>query len=146
MKVASKFFNLQEHKEALPSEPFEVYEKLDRSLGILYWYQGQPFIATRGNFALDQSVRANQILTTTYSSAIPLLDKSLTYVFEIIYSANRIVVDYGDYEALVLLAVIETESGLEIPIDSFSHLGFPVARKYDGLKDLEVIASLNEQN
>jgi RNA ligase len=31
----AKFFNLQEHKEALPAEPFDVYEKLDGSLGIL---------------------------------------------------------------------------------------------------------------
>lgn len=142
----SKFFNLQEHKEAIPSEPFDVYEKIDGSLGILYWYQDQPYIASRGSFNSDQAIKANQILMSQYSNAIPLLDRSLTYLFEIIYPANRIVVDYGDFEGLVLLAVIETESGKEHAIESFQHLGFPIAKKYDGLKDLEAIANLNEQN
>jgi len=141
-----KFFNLQEHKESLPAEPFNVYEKLDGSLGILYWYKDQPYIASRGSFNSDQAIKANQILNALYSEAISLLDKSLTYLFEIIYPSNRIVVDYGEYEALVLLAVIETESGIEYPIESFTHLGFPIAKKYDGLKDLEAIANLNVQN
>ena len=142
----SKFFNLQEHKEVIPSEPFDVYEKLDGSLGILYWYQDQPYIASRGSFNSDQAIKANQILTSIYSEAIPLLDRSLTYLFEIVYSTNRIVVDYGEFEGLVLLAVIETESGIEHAIESFTHLGFPIAKKYDGLKDLEAITNLNEQN
>ncbi len=141
-----KFFNLQEHKESLPAEPFNVYEKLDGSLGILYWYKDQPYIASRGSFNSDQAIKANQILNALYSEAIPSLDKSLTYLFEIIYPSNRIVVDYGAYEALVLLAVIETESGIEHPIESFTHLGFPLAKKFDGLKDLEAIANLNGQN
>ncbi|PZO36761.1 MAG: hypothetical protein DCF19_20505 [Pseudanabaena frigida] len=141
-----KFFNLQEHKESLPTEPFDVYEKLDGSLGILYWYKDRPYIASRGSFNSDQAIKANQILNALYSEAIPLLDKSLTYLFEIIYPSNRIVVDYGTYEALVLLAVIESESGTERPIELFTHLGFPIAKKYDGLKDLEAIANLNVQN
>jgi T4 RnlA family RNA ligase len=141
-----KFFNLHEHQESLPSEPFDVYEKLDGSLGILYWHQDQPYIASRGSFNSDQAFKANQILYSLYADTIPLLDRSLTYLFEIIYPANRIVVDYGDYEALVLLAIIETASGREYSIEEFSHLGFPIAKKYDGLKDLEAIAKLNEQN
>ncbi len=142
----AKFFNLQEYQDALPAEPFDVYEKLDGSLGILYWYQEQPYLASRGSFNSDQANKANQIFQSLYANTIPLLDRSLTYLFEIIYPTNRIVVDYGDYEALVLLAVIETESGREYPIESFVHLGFPIAKKYDGLKDLQAIAKLNEQN
>jgi len=142
----AKFFNLQEYQDTLPAEPFDVYEKLDGSLGILYWYQNQPYIASRGSFNSDQAIKANQILQTLYVDIIPLLDKSLTYLFEIIYPANRIVVDYGDYEALVLLAIIETKSGCEYPIEAFTNLGFPIAKKYDGLKDLAAIAKLNEQN
>jgi T4 RnlA family RNA ligase len=142
----SKFFNLQEHKEAIPAEPFTIYEKLDGSLGILYWYQDQPYIASRGSFNSDQAIKASQILMSLYPQAIPLLNKSLTYLFEIIYPANRIVVDYGTFEGLVLLAIIDTESGQEHEIESFTHLGFPIAKKYDGLKDLDAITNLNEQN
>ncbi|TYQ24386.1 RNA ligase [Pseudanabaena sp. UWO310] len=141
-----KFFNLQEHQEALPAEPFHVYEKLDGSLGILYWHNEQPYIASRGSFNSDQAVKANDILQNLYKAVIPSLDRSLTYLFEIIYPSNRIVVDYGNYEALVLLAVIETESGREHEIESYGHLGFPIAKRYDGLKDLDSIAALNNQN
>jgi RNA ligase len=142
----AKFFNLQEHKEAIPSEPFHVYEKLDGSLGILYWHQDQPYIASRGSFSSDQAIKANQILMSIYPESIPLLERSLTYLFEIVYPANRIVVDYGSFEGLILLAVIETESGREHAIESFTHLGFPIAKRYDGLKDLAAIGNLNEQN
>jgi RNA ligase len=41
-----KFFNL-EQVESLPDKPFDVYEKLDGSLGILYWWDGKPYITTR---------------------------------------------------------------------------------------------------
>ena len=34
-----------------------------------------------------------------------------TYLFEIIYPENRIVVDYGDYKGLVLIDVIDNETG-----------------------------------
>jgi len=141
-----KFFNLGEHQQTIPSEPFDVYEKLDGSLGIMYWYADRPYIASRGSFNSDQAIKANQILQSLYTDAIPLLERSLTYLFEIIYPANRIVVDYGNYEALVLLAVIETATGKELSVESFKDLGFPIAKKYDGFKDLKVITNLNEQN
>ena len=141
-----KFFNLQEYQEVLPSEPFEIYEKLDGSLGILYWYDDLPYLASRGSFNSDQAIKANQILHDLYASAIPLLERSLTYLFEIIYPSNRIVVDYGEMEALILLAVIETESGRERNLAEFSHLGFPIAKKYDGIRDIKAISKLEEQN
>jgi len=141
-----KFFNLQEYQGNLPAEPFEVYEKLDGSLGILYWHQGQPHIASRGSFYSEQSIKGEAILQAKYAGAIAKLNPSLTYLFEIIYPANRIVVDYGDLEALVLLAVLDTASGAEYAIEEFTDLGFPIAKKYDGLQDIAAIAQLNEQN
>lgn len=141
-----KFFNLQEYQGNLPAEPFDVYEKLDGSLGILYWHQGQPHIASRGSFYSEQSIKGEAILQAKYAEAIAKLNPSLTYLFEIIYPANRIVVDYGSLEALVLLAVLDTASGTEYAIEEFADLGFPLAKKYDGLQDIAAIAQLNEQN
>ncbi|MEN0051252.1 MAG: RNA ligase, partial [Bacteroidota bacterium] len=58
----SKFFNLGERaNQILPDEPFEVFEKMDGSLGILYWIENEPFIATRGSFVSDQATEANVI-------------------------------------------------------------------------------------
>jgi len=130
-----KFFNLEE-VSSLPAEPFEVYEKLDGSLGILYWVGDEAFIATRGSFASDQSRRANQILQARYRHVLPRLDRRHTYLFEIIYPENRIVVDYAGREDLVLLAVVDTATGAELPLPG---VGFPVVARYDGLTDLATI-------
>src|SRR5260370_29373116 len=91
-----KFFTLEQHPEPLPVEPFDVFEKLDGSLGILYWIDAEPFIATRGSFNGEHAERANRILHAKYSGLFSGLDRRVTYLFEIIYPQNRIVVDYGE--------------------------------------------------
>jgi RNA ligase len=92
-----------------------VYDKLDGSLGILYFYDDKPYIATRGSFTSEQAERANKIFQKKYSHLH--FNKEHTYLFEIIYPENRIVVDYGAKEDLILLAVLDTETGkdLELP-------------------------------
>lgn len=107
-----KFFNLGEYKGELPNEPFEVFEKLDGSLGILYFdHNDQPAIATRGSFYSAQAQRATQILREKYGNLS--WNRDWTYLFEIVIPENRIVVDYGDTEDLYLLAIIHTKSGGE---------------------------------
>ncbi len=139
-----KFFNLEEHaNQDLPLLPFEVYEKLDGSLGILYWWQNQPFIATRGSFQSEQAEKANEILNSRYAHTFAHLNPNYTYLFEIIYPQNKIVVDYGNQEDLVLLAMIDTQTGQELPLAT---TGFPQVKKYDGLTDLQALKKLNWDN
>ena len=83
-----KFFNYEEHLEFddledIPNEPFEVYEKMDGSLGIVFHYRGKWRVATRGSFHSDQADYAMENLLPKYD--ISNLDKSKTYLFEIIY-------------------------------------------------------------
>lgn len=146
-----KFFNLDEYGlEWTPpvttdrAESFVAYEKLDGSLGILYWLDGESFIATRGAFASEQALWATQLLRTRYAHVIPRLDPSQTYLFEIIYPENRIVVDYGDREDLVLLAVVDTATGAET--DTLPDVGFPLVRRFDGLTDLAQIRAMQVEN
>lgn len=139
-----KFFNLGEHEnQRIPNEAFEVYEKMDGSLGILYWHNNKPFIATRGSFTSEQSAKANLILNTKYSHILPRLNPAKTYLFEIIYPENRIVVDYGATEDLVLLAVLDTQTGKEEPLEE---VGFPVVKRYQGVKDIHQLQHLEEDN
>ncbi|MEO8535136.1 MAG: RNA ligase [Flavobacterium sp.] len=139
-----KFFNLGEFEnQTLPSASFEVYDKMDGSMGILYWIGDIPFIASRGSFASDQSDKANEMLHGKYKESWSLLDKNKTYLFEIIYPQNRIVLDYGVSEELVLLAVIDTQSGAEF---SLQDIGFPIVEKYDGIKDIRTLSALNTDN
>lgn len=139
-----KFFNLEEHlPEEIPNEPFDVYEKLDGSLGILYWHNDEPFIATRGSFDSDQARKATQFLYSTYAHSIPFLQKDQTYLYEIIYPENRIVVDYGQKQALVLLAILDNKTGQDLPLED---IGFPLVKKYDGLQDIRQLRKLAADN
>ncbi|MDZ7935283.1 MAG: T4 RnlA family RNA ligase [Emticicia sp.] len=139
-----KFFNLEEVQNLeLPNEPFEVYEKMDGSLGILYWNEEKPFIATRGSFTSEQAMVATELLHTKYADLIKHLDTTKTYLFEIIYPENRIVIDYGDERKLVLLAIIDTKSGNDCALEN---IGFEIVKRYDGLNDLQQLKALEEDN
>lgn len=80
-KPFDKFFNIEEGKFE-PTEEFEVYEKMDGSLGIVFWYEGQWVVATRGSFTSDQAIKAKELLKK-YNTDI--MFRHLTYCFEIIY-------------------------------------------------------------
>ena len=141
-----KFFNLEELENkdiSIPNETFEVYEKLDGSLGILYWINDEPFIATRGSFVSDQACKGNEILFTKYKHTFGKLDKNKTYLFEIVYPENRIVIDYKDTEDLFLLAIRDTKTGKDLPLED---IGFPLVKRYDGVKDFRKLKELEEDN
>lgn len=136
-----KFFSYDQLAGLVPKEPFEAYEKLDGSLGILYQFDGHVQIASRGSFDSTQARRATEIYRRHYRDIT--LDPSITYLFEIIYPENRIVVDYGDREDLILIAAIETESGNEQPLPD---IGFPLVKRYDGLLDFEQLLSIQDDS
>jgi hypothetical protein len=139
-----KFFNLEEHLPGeIPDEPFEAYEKVDGSLGILYWLNDIPYIATRGSFISDQALHATKILHQKYPQTFDKIDRNATYLFEIIYPGNKIVVDYGDKDDLVLIAVINNTTGDDLPLPD---IGFPIVKKYDGINDLNLLKTLEEEN
>jgi RNA ligase len=136
-----KFFNIEENQHT-PTEQFDVYEKMDGSLGILFNYKGEWVLATRGSFTSDQAVKGTELLQKYDYNR---LNPDYTYLFEIIYPENRIVCTY-DFEDLVLLGMIHTQSGYEVNIHSgndedvrfknlLNNLGFNIVRKYDGISD-----------
>ena len=132
-----KFFNIEEGKFT-PTENFEVYEKMDGSLGIVFWFQGQWVVATRGSFTSDQSIKAREILKK-YNTDI--MFRHLTFCFEIIYPENRIVLDYGDDEKLVLLGTFNKD-GKEIDVEMWAQYGFDVVKKYDGISDYKQLKEM----
>lgn len=147
-----KFFNLDEQPGDLPAEPWTATAKMDGSLGILYWLDGVPRIATRGSFTSEQAIQATAMLHRTDPRRLrAALDPRVTYLFEIIYPGNRIVVDYGTREELVLLAAIETETGVEQNIHTGEQQArcadlFPLVARYDGLADLAHLRAIQEEN
>lgn len=143
----SKFFNLEEavgQGESLPAEAFTVTEKYDGSLGILYWIGDEPYLATRGSFVSEQAIEGNKMLQE-HREIFGKLNRKYTYLFEIIYPENRIVVDYGGKRELVLLAVVDTKSGEELDPREFK-LGFPCAVFLDGITDYRTLSGMAEAN
>ncbi|MEH0417880.1 T4 RnlA family RNA ligase [Streptomyces sp. B21-083] len=118
-----KFFNVGEHAQGneyappLPEgEPFEVYDKVDGSLGILFHYNDRWHAASKGSFISEQAQWAQRWIDDHDTRA---LWPGTTYLAEIIYPANRIVVDYGQREDLVLLGAFDHD-GTEIPLTTAS--------------------------
>ena len=112
-----KFFNSDQEQAPTFDIGTELvaYDKVDGSLGISYVLpDGLPRIATRGSFASDQAAWATAHLAGTYPEFKPL--DGLTYLWEIVYPENRVVVDYGDVRALVLLGVVDTVTGISLDI------------------------------
>ena len=112
--------------------PFTVTEKMDGSLGVLFW---NPFLSkwelsSRGSFESDQAIRANKILKK-YNTT--LLDPSFTYMTEIVYPTNRIVVDYGEREMLCMLTSFHLKDGVEdmsVAVEDAVLANMPIAKKY----------------
>jgi RNA ligase len=113
-----KFWNFFDarHLETMPdnfppSVP-TITRKFDGSLGILYRYEGRSYIATRGSFTSDQANWATDWLNQ-HTPAV-MWPEGHTPLFEIVYPENQIVVKY-DFSGLVLLAVVNNETGEELP-------------------------------
>jgi len=103
-RAFDKFFNWGEGAHYPPphTRPVMVTEKMDGSLGILWRDEQEKFrIATRGSLESDQAVWATEFLNKHY--CLDALPSYATLLFEIIYPENRVVVDYGLREQLVLL-------------------------------------------
>lgn len=107
-----KFFNWDQPEVGkLPTGTAIVAPKMDGSLGIMYRKpsNGRLAVATRGSFTSPQAEHASDLLRGRYAGFTPV--SGVTYLFEIIYPQNRIVVNYGEQDMLVLLDVIDNETG-----------------------------------
>lgn len=126
-----KFFNYQEFFDGegnhsslynkLPPEwlpnlkgPARYWEKLDGSLGIVFY---NPFdkkwqVKTGGSFDSDQAKWGQKWYDNHYGNNY-CFDTSKTYLYEIISPDDIHPIRY-DYEGLVLLSIIENETGEEI--------------------------------
>lgn len=116
----SKFFNWNQSGRKAPYDAHIklIMEKMDGSLGILYRDPNEPSwkdsvkIATRGSFASDQAMWATEWFRNNVDfDDFAQYNPNYTFLFEIIYPSNRIVVDYDGYEGLTLLAIRNRKTG-----------------------------------
>lgn len=127
-----KFWNYGESERKPSGHIVTITEKMDGSLGILYRIGSGYFIATRGSMHSNQGIRATSRLKDYDLTDLP---DEYTLLFEIIYPENRVVVDYGSREDLVLLAVRNRFTGEYLPFFSDVcelawRFGFSLPRAY----------------
>ena len=108
---------------------FTVYEKMDGSLVISTFYDGELIVASRGSFESEQAIKAREIINEKYYDEIKEHDH-ITYCFEIIYPENRIVVDYGKTVDLVLIGAFNTKENIDIRVEHILKPGFNVVKTY----------------
>lgn len=129
-----KFFNLGEKEytkiENLSAEMPSITEKLDGMLGILYEEGDSAAISTRGTFDSTYAEWATNWLRLK-GFKLDDFKKGFTYLFEIIYPGNRIVVDYKGRTELVLLAVRNNCDKTELNhVEEAQRLGLSYAKEY----------------
>jgi RNA ligase len=113
-----KFMNLDQPGAATWSLDDEVvvFDKADGSLGILYPLpDGSHAVATRGSFSSDQALWATSLYADRYAPTFSP-NPNWTYLFEIVFPENRIVVSYGDMRDLVLLGAVDNATGRTVPL------------------------------
>ena len=134
-----KFFNWGEGGRTGSGNIKTVTVKEDGSLGALLRHNGYR-IATRGSFDGEQVLWATNFLRNYDLTGLP---NELTLLFEIIYPENRIVVDYGDREDLVLLAARNRFNGQYLdfksqllPLAAQYGLNAPETYSFDSIGDI----------
>lgn len=108
--------------------PVEVTDKMDGSLGIIHRDLGGDLrVATRGSFESDQAIHATNVLNCRQPDLRNV--DLVTPLVEIVYPGNRIVVDYGDTDDLVLLGGVVIATGEYIgPHDTADEIGWEGSR------------------
>lgn len=132
-----KFFNYGQPGSTIlhPDSPVHVTDKADGSLGILYPTLGLTpsgySVATRGSFTSEQAIHATKLFNDRYGKRwAPQPD--FTFLFEIVYPGNRIVLDYGAMDDLILITAVDNLGGRSIPdAGSWSNWPGPTVQTFE---------------
>jgi RNA ligase len=146
-----KFFYFFANGRKVGGHIVSITEKLDGSLGILYRHKGEFLISTKGSFFSPQGRWATKFLKENFD--LSDLGEEWTLLFEIIYPDNRVVVNYGNREDLVLLAARNRFTGDFMPFfpnmyELAQHYGFslPQVYTYNNITDLIINTGKDIEN
>lgn len=142
-----KFFEYQQlYSEFVPeADNYKIYEKKDGFLGIMYWVNGFPFITTRDSFTSLPAIKANTLLYSKYYNFLTHLNPKYTYLFEIVYPNDLLIIDYGQTADLFLISLYDNEKKQEILLDHVN-APFPRVRLFNMKQTLPQLLSHNSPN
>ncbi len=140
-----KFF---EYEQLFPEcrafdKQFEVSEKLDGFLGITYFVDGKPYIATRDSFISAPALKGTSIMYTKHLCDITSMCEQYTYLFEIIYPNDFLLLNYGNVEDLFLIDIVDSKTGKSV-IKQAPSLSFRKIQHKSNDHSLEYYLKINE--
>lgn len=148
-----KFFNLGERPNDIQfDDPVEVMDKADGSLGILYpTPDGTMAIATRGSFHSEQAEHATKLWLEKYEELHgqeAFGGGDYTYLFEIVYPENRIVLNYDGMDDLILLGAVHPAGYYHGPRQAAAYLDWtgPVVKVFDYNTISEALSHVERPN
>ena len=126
----NKFSNIGEvHADNIDWRTAKVYEKLDGSCLLCYSYKDEWNVATTGSPDASGDVHGSEqtfedLFWKTWLELgyMPPGNRDQTYVFELMTPENRIVVPHQRRD-IVLLAIRDNLTGIEIPPEDIQHCG-----------------------
>lgn len=115
----AKFFNYGDDTHVEQFSPdtliMGAWDKADGSLGIQYTRpDGKQAIATRGSFESDQAIHATELLNNDprYRKFLNTEANEIgTFLWEVVYKNNRIVLNYGERDDLILIGFTYLNDG-----------------------------------
>ena len=118
----------------------EVTVKLDGSLGIIIFDNDiQEWICTsKGSFYSSQAQFANKLLMMNKDSINKTFNVNHTYIVEIIFKKNKIIVDYDKYEGLTLIGAFDNTRGIE-----YTYEELKATYTKQPIKCLQLVTKLN---
>jgi hypothetical protein len=149
-----KFFNYgsdiggESMSIAIPiSEPV-IWEKMDGFMATLYRWENKDYIASKGSFHSIHAKWATAQIRKMFGDRLPIILGGKTLVFEGLHKDLRIVIDYKERQELVLLAVIDNETGAEYSPESLesvaTELGFNTPLNFELTLEQARAASLGD--
>jgi hypothetical protein len=133
-KTAEGVFAVEMKTEPVVWEPV-VWEKMDGFMCTMYRWENKDYIASKGSFHSIHAKWATAQIRKMFGDRLPIILGSKTLVFEGLHKDLRIVIDYKERQELVLLAVIDNETGAEYSPESLesvaTELGFNTTLNFE---------------
>lgn len=139
-----KFFNFGEHPETreLPDEPFVATVKQDGHLGIIFEYEGDLFITTRGSFLSSTSVIATEMLAEYKRRWLKVMPQSVNPLVEIIHPETEVLTNYDGWVGFILIGAFNRRTLVDCDYEQLTALGGALGIRVTGKWEGKSIADL----
>jgi len=149
-----KFFNYGEHPETqkLPNLPFEATRKHDGHLGIIFEYDGQLLVTTRGDFHSPTSLIANEMLKryikeNGWQNIYPT---KITTLVEIIHPETKVYLEYEGKKYFTAIGAYNIKTLKDCNHKQLQELaaklGLPVTELWTGKSLKELVAFMKDRS